>query len=373
MNVSSNGSKRLLSLDILRGIDIFMLSGGWFILYGLASRGAFGEGAFAAAVRRQLTHVRWEGFAAWDLVMPLFLFMAGIALPFSLAKYDTSAKTYLRIFRRVALLWILGMVVQGRLLSLDPHKIALYSNTLQSIAAGYLVTALIFINLKTTRWRVVAAALIFAVYWAGFTFCGDFTTPGNFAETIDRAVLGRWRDGVTWNNGEWSFSPNYHYTWIWSSLGFALTTLAGAFSGVLLKGEALAKKALNLFLFAFALVVAGLLLSLQTPIIKPIWSASMTLYSAGICAALMALTYWYVDVRGKGKWLYWFKIYGMNSIFAYVISHVISFRSVSVSLFFGFERFLGQSGYEFLIGLSNAAILLAMLMALYRKKIFIRV
>ena len=60
--------------------------------------------------------------------MPLFLFMAGIALPFSLAKYDTSAKTYLRIFRRVALLWILGMVVQGKLLSLDPHKIALYSN-----------------------------------------------------------------------------------------------------------------------------------------------------------------------------------------------------------------------------------------------------
>ena len=99
----------------------------------------------------------------------------------------------------------------------------------------------------------------------------------------------------------------------------------------------------------------------------------MMLYSAGICAALMALVYGYVDVKGQGKWLYWFKIYGMNSIFAYVIANVVSFRSVSTSLLFGFERLLGESGYEFLIGLSNVAIVFAMLVMLYRKKIFIRV
>jgi predicted acyltransferase len=373
MQTTSNKPSRLLSLDILRGIDIFMLVGGHFILRGLTNLGAFGKGEFADAMRRQLAHVPWEGFVAWDLVMPLFLFMAGIALPFSLAKYQTSTKTYLRILRRVVLLWILGMVVQGRLLSLDPKKISLYSNTLQAIAAGYLVTALIFINIKNNRWRVFVAVLLFVVYWAGFTFFGDFTPTGNFAEAIDRAVLGRWRDGVTWKDGVWSFSPKYHYTWIWSSIGFALTTLAGAFSGLMLKGEACAKKALHLFLFGDALVVAGLLLSLQTPIIKPIWSASMVLYSGGICAVLMTLTYWYIDVKGKGKWLYWFKIYGMNSIFAYVVSHVISFRSVSESLFFGFARFLEKPGYDFLLGVSNAAILFVMLVMLYRKKIFIRV
>lgn len=373
MQTTSNKPNRLLSLDILRGIDIFMLAGGHFILRGLTNLGAFGKGEFADAMRRQLAHVPWEGFVVWDLVMPLFLFMAGIALPFSLAKYQTSTKTYLRILRRVVLLWILGMVVQGRLLSLDPKRISLYSNTLQAIAAGYLVTALIFINIKNNRWRVFVAVLLFVVYWAGFTFFGDFTPTGNFAEAIDRAVLGRWRDGVTWKDGVWSFSPKYYYTWIWSSIGFALTTLAGAFSGLMLKGEACAKKALHLFLFGVALIVAGLLLSLQTPIIKPIWSASMVLYSGGICAVLMALTYWYIDVKGKGKWLYWFKIYGMNSIFAYVVSHVISFRSVSESLFFGFARFLEKPGYDFLLGVSNAAILFVMLVMLYRKKIFIRV
>ena len=68
------------------------------------------------------------------------------------------------------------------------------------------------------------------------TFLGDFTPAGNFAEQVDRWVLGRFRDGVFWNeDGTWSFSPYYNYTWIWSSLTFGVTVMLGAFAGKIMK------------------------------------------------------------------------------------------------------------------------------------------
>ncbi len=90
------------------------------------------------------SHVSWEGFSPWDLIMPLFLFMSGISMPFSLSRYKSiSDKRPLlrRLAKRILLLWIFGMMCQGNLLALDPNTIYLYSNTLQAIATGYLITA----------------------------------------------------------------------------------------------------------------------------------------------------------------------------------------------------------------------------------------
>lgn len=89
---------------------------------------------------RQFDHVAWAGFAFWDLVMPLFMFMAGVSIPFAFSKYLRSGegygRIYVRILKRVVVLWALGMVCQGNLLSLHVADWKLFSNTLQAIAVG---------------------------------------------------------------------------------------------------------------------------------------------------------------------------------------------------------------------------------------------
>ena len=234
--LSENNTSRLASLDILRGFDLFLL--------------VFFQPVFAALVRQlnlpflndilyQFDHEVWEGFRFWDLVMPLFLFMTGASMPFSLSKYVGMSGSYWpvyrRILRRVFLLFIFGMIVQGNLLGLDSSHIYLYSNTLQSIAVGYFIAAVIQLHFSF-RWQIGITLLLLFIYWIPMTFLGDFTPAGNFAEQVDRWVLGRFRDGVFWNeDGTWSFSPYYNYTWIWSSLTFGVTVMLGAFAGKIMK------------------------------------------------------------------------------------------------------------------------------------------
>ena len=152
-------------------------------------------------VMRQFEHVPWEGFRVWDLIMPLFMFMAGASMPFSFAKFgDDKRAAYLRIARRVVLLFIFGMVVQGNLLGLDPHRIYLYSNTLQAIAAGYLIASVAMLHCKL-RGQIAVAVLLLVAYWVPMTLLGDFTPDGNFAEAVDRAVLGRFRRRILGRRG----------------------------------------------------------------------------------------------------------------------------------------------------------------------------
>ena len=118
------------------------------------------------------------------------------------------------------------------------------------------------------------------------------------------------------------------------------------------------------------LIAAGLAMSPVFPIIKKIWSSSMTLCSGGICFLLIALTYYLVDVRGWHKGADWLKIYGMNAITAYTVGMVVRFSSVSESLLHGFSGF---SWYPVLIALSNSSILFFILWLMYRNRIFLRV
>ncbi len=367
--------KRLESLDILRGADIFMLVCLQPIIYWLLVNACKSDCAILQFFRIQLDHCEWVGFRFWDIVMPLFLFMSGAAFPFAMRKYTGGLSYWLKIIRRVIILFLLGMVIQGNILHFDLHVFRLYSNTLQAIAIGYLITAIVFVNFKA-KGRIIAACTIFIICWAMLTFGGDFTPDGNFAEKVDKAILGRWRDGVRWANGEWFFDPNYNYTWLVSSLNFGITVMLGAFAGSITLGENKFKNAAKLGVFAVALIIAGLLMSLQMPIIKKIWSSSMTLYSGGLCMGLMVVFYYFIDCRGKWQWMRWLKIYGMNSIFAYVVSLAIDFDSVVKSLFYGFEHrlvFDGVNYYPFLINCGNYAIVFILLYWMHKNKIFLKV
>ena len=304
--------------------------------------------------------------------------MTGASMPFSLSKYIGTTGSYWpvyrRILKRVILLFIFGMIVQGNLLGLDSQHLYLYSNTLQSIAVGYFIAAVIQLHFPF-KWQIGITLLLLLAYWIPMTFLGDFTPAGNFAEQVDRYVLGRFRDGVFWNeDGTWSFSPYYNYTWIWSSLTFGVTVMLGAFAGKIMKeGKANRKKVVQMLLVVgLALVGLALLWSLQMPVIKRIWTGSMTLLSGGYCFLLMALFYYWIDYKGHTRGLDWLKVYGMNSITAYLLGEVVNFRCVAASGSYGLEQYLGGY-YSVWLTFANYLIVFFLLGAMYKRGLFLKV
>lgn len=371
-------SGRLLSLDLLRGADLALLVLFQPIIYQWVEASEPTPGSFGEMVFGQITHVPWEGFCFWDIIMPLFMFMSGITIPFSMGKYQQGKvkadKGFLwRLLKRFVVLWVLGMIAQGNLLSFDPRLIHLYSNTLQSIAVGYVVVALLFVY---TSWRtqlaVVAACLV--GYVAVFAIWGqmDFTIDANICEEIDRQVLGHWRDGVLWKGDNWYWDDTYHYTWILSSLNFVVTVYLGCVAGMILRMKLQDLKKVRILLFSgVALIALSFLLHPVVPIIKHIWSTSMTFLSGGICLLLIALAYYWVDIKGKTKGIMWLRFYGANSLVAYMVGDHVDFSSITNSIFYGFQPLLGNY-YDVLEASVQGIIVLLILRWMYHSNIFIK-
>ena len=372
--------QRLESLDVLRGFDLFLLVGLETVMHHLSS--AINTPSFHSFMWC-FTHVQWEGFSTWDMIMPLFMFMSGITIPFALSRYkDEKDKSliYRRILKRVVLLWVFGMMCQGNLLGLNPDRIYFYSNTLQAIATGYLISALLYLH-TSIRTQIITAILLLLGFWGAMEFItvsgyggGNYTPDGNLAEWIDREVLGRFRDGASVVNGETVFPDWYRYTWILSSLNFGVTVLTGTFAGYILKDKELnaQKKLAYLLIIGSSMIAISQIWGIWHPVIKKIWTGSMTLLSSGYCFLLMALFYYIVDYKGWKKYTQWLKVYGMNSIVAYMLAMCVNFSCIGHSLFHGLEQYLGEY-YQVLLSISNAAIIYAILYYMFKKQIFLRV
>lgn len=309
------------------------------------------------------------------------MFMAGASMPFAFSKYlrdGSKKKLYKRVLKRVLLLWIFGMMAQGNLLAMDSENIYLFSNTLQAIAIGYLISAILLINFELRGQLAITAGLLL-VYWALLSFVkidgyggGNFSPDHNLAEYIDRLVLGRFRDGSQVTGTGIDFG-NYRYTWIISSLNFGVTVMTGVFAGHIMKSDlGKGKKIRWMVIAGILMMVAGQLWGLQMPVIKKIWTSSMTLYSSGICFLLMALFYYLIDYHDYGKYLNWLKIYGMNSILAYMLFMILAFSSLTESLLFGTRQFAGDY-YGVLIRLGNVSIIFFILWIMYKKGNFLKV
>lgn len=379
MKNTHSSSKRLESLDALRGFDLFFLVALGPLMHSLA-RTANVE--WLNESMWVFSHVSWEGFSPWDLIMPLFLFMSGISMPFSLSRYKSiSDKRPLlrRLAKRILLLWIFGMMCQGNLLALNPNTIYLYSNTLQAIATGYLITALLFL-FTSRRTQIITAVVLLLVYWTAMQFItvdgyggGNYTPQGNLAEWIDNTVLGRFRDTAQVIDGKVVVADWYHYTWILSSLNFGVTVLTGLFAGYIAKDKIEEKKKLKLYFgTGITMVIAGWLWNFQMPVIKTIWTSSMVLVSSGYCFLLMGLFYYWIDYKGHRSGITWLKVYGMNSIVAYMLANVVNFRCIGESLFYGLEQYMG-SYYSFLMTLWNIGAVYVIIWFMYKRGIFLKV
>ncbi|MDO5570745.1 MAG: DUF5009 domain-containing protein [Bacteroidales bacterium] len=369
---TSQIKERVQSLDILRGADLFFLGilGPLFMSFKNSTTLDISEN-----IVKQFSHVNWTGFTCWDLIMPLFMFMAGTSMPYSLSKYKSNKEFYLKIVKRFILLFILGSIVQGNLLALDINSLKLFSNTLQAIAVGYLFSAIIYRYVKSINIQIVITAILLIVYWISMSIGGDYTQNGNFAEKVDNLVLGHFRDGAYLDENGWHFADYYHYTWIVSSINFIATVMTGLIAGEIIKSqrEKLSKSLILLAGGAFMIVLAQLL-NLTHPIIKTIWTSSMVLFSSGISYILLSLFYYIIDVKQWGKHLSWLKIFGMNSIAAYLIFEVFHhpLNSFFNNFIFGLKQFF-PSYYPFILNMTTCIFIFLVLNYMFKKKIFLKV
>lgn len=374
--MEKNITKRLESLDILRGFDLFMLVFFQPVFRALA-RAFDADSTIRSVSNTVFSHVEWEGFQAWDMVMPLFLFMTGASIPFAFSKFKkgetTSKSMFRRIIKRVFLLWLFGAIIQGNILDLDISTLYLYTNTLQSIALGYFFASLLYMYLPI-RGVIVATIILPIIYTIGMQIYGSYLPFENMAEVIDRAILGNFVDGAsTDENGIVQFSKTYNYAWIYPTLNFTTTVLMGLLTGYFLKSKVEEKKkALYLFLAGAVCIILAYALSPIEPIIKKIWTSTMTLLSGGYSIILMALFYYIIDVLGKGKWLDWLKFYGMNSILAYMLYNTLKINSLLTYWLHGLEQFVGIL-YPTLIVLAHVTVIFFILRYCYKKMIFLKV
>jgi len=351
---------------------MFWIIGGYYIFQGLGK--ALNNAWYNEYIIPQLHHPDWIGFTAWDMIMPLFLFIVGAAMPFAFAKRlarQSKSRLYLHIIIRTIILFILGMIAQGHLLEYDLEKLHLFSNTLQAIAAGYLIASILFLQLRL-RWQIVVTVGLLLLFWGLMALV---PVPGhgavllnpeaNLALYIDHTLLGKFQDGTT-------------YTWILSCLTFPCTVMLGVWAGMLLKSH---KSKAKKFLLLVALGAGSLVLgwvwgnylgSLTFPIIKHIWSSSMVLVAGGYSFLLLALFYLIIDVCRLWRWSYVFIVIGMNAIFVYMATHLWNFRNLAGVFVNGLPPWTGV-WQDFTQAMAGFALVWLILLYLYRKKTFIKI
>jgi predicted acyltransferase len=367
MQGATKVGKRLESLDALRGFDMFWIIGGYWIFFSFHE---IFQSPVTQFIQRQLQHVEWEGFRFWDLIMPLFLFIVGTAMPFSfskrLARGDSRKKLYFHIAIRFAILFILGMIAQGHLLEYDLSKLHLYSNTLQAIAAGYLIGSILLLNFDI-KWQIGITGGLLLLFWALMAWipvpgygAGRFTPKGNLAMYLDKLLLGSFQDGT-------------NYTWILSSLTFACTVMLGVMGGLVLRSrKPQLKKVLWLFGAGVLSIGLGLLWSIWFPIIKHLWTSSFVLFSGGICFILLGLFYLVIDVWGFRCWAFPFKVIGMNAIFVYMITRLFDFRTIGNIFVRGLADKL-HSWNALVQALAGFLVIWLILYWMYRKMTFVKI
>jgi len=370
---------RVVSIDALRGFNIFWIIGGDGAVWAL-DRMLQNDGPLLAAAGRflgdEMHHSSWAGFTFYDFIFPLFIFVVGASIPLSLTRLverEGRAKAHWRVLRRAALLYALGIIFYG---GVAGHfgEIRLLG-VLQRIAICYLFASLMFLNFD---WRGLVAAFVVLLvgYWALMTFvpvppvgAGSYAPVANLADWIDANYLpGRLWDRVRDPEG------------LLGTVPAIASCLAGIFAGLLVQDArvALQRKVLWLIGAGAVSVVAGEIWGLQFPIIKAIWTSSFVLVAAGWSAILLGALYQVIDIWGYKAWAVVFVWIGANAITLYFINGVFGFepfarRFVGGDVARWFNAALSPGAGSLVSHLVGLALAIALAGYLYRRKIFLRV
>ena len=371
MNTGNND--RLLSIDALRGFDMFwIIDIGWASLwYGLAKLTDWQVFNWWSV---QMTHAQWDGFRFYDMIFPLFLFIAGLSFPFSweknLQKGISQKAIYVKVIRRALILILIGLVVNNNILTFNFEKGFRYTGVLFRIGTAWMFAAFIFMNTKRNG-RILWCAGLLIFYWLmialipapDFPDAPRFSREGSFACYIDRTL------GVAR-----TLSTEVGISGIIPSISTALLgMLTGAFVKTSKEGLTQTKKVLYMAGAGVVLILLGQLWGLVFPINKPMWSSSYVCFVGGLSLLLFSLFYWIIDVCGYRRWAFFFTVIGMNSITIYVATSLIDFEYTANFLFGGLVRFFPETWALLLEGITFVIVCWFFLYFLYKRKIFLKV
>jgi len=360
---------RLMSLDALRGFDMFCIVGLDALVGGLVK--ASPNAGPIQAIAHQLEHVEWAGFHFEDLIFPMFIFIVGVSLVFSTARtIETEGRgaATARILRRALLLYALGIFYYGGFAT--PFEKIRLLGVLQRIAICYLGAALIFTyfgNLGRLLWCVG----LLVGYWLVMAFvpvpggvAGDFAEGRNLANWVDKTYLPlrKW-DG------------NHDPEGLLSTLPAIANCLIGVFAGVLLRESRWSqwKKVLTLAGVGVILVGLGWLWNIPFPVIKKLWTSSFVLVACGYACLLLALFSLIIDVWGWRRWALPFVWIGMNPITIYLLDNLIEINPLARRFVGGdLNKYFGVYG-PLAVAVVGVLIIFAIARFLYDRKIFLRV
>ncbi|UOE51473.1 DUF5009 domain-containing protein [Mucilaginibacter sp. SMC90] len=361
---------RLFSLDALRGFDMFWIMGGEEIFHGMAK--ATGS-PFWGAIANQFTHPDWNGFHLYDLIFPLFLFMAGVSTPFSvgreLEKGKTRQQLLLRVIKRAFILVLLGLVVNNGIKIMPISEIR-FPSVLGRIGIAYMFANIIYLYSKE-RWQMFWFCFFIIGYWLLLKFTsapgfpiGDLTMKGNFASYVDRSILpGRLYLGIHDPEG------------LFSTIPAISTGILGILTGILLKkgGITQMRKVATMAVVGVIFLILAQIWNLDFPINKNLWTSSFVLHVGGLSLLLMALFYYIIDVKGYKKWAFYFRVIGMNSILIYISGHFIKWEYTTEGFFGWIGQLVGDPFNIVVMAICYVMVKWLFLYYLYTKKTFLRV
>lgn len=382
-------NKRLLSLDILRGITIAGMllvnnPGTWSYLY------------------RPLEHAEWIGLSPTDLVFPFFIFCMGVSMAFSLKKfnYKISRPLMWKIVRRTVVLFLIGWVVQwfGHLVrglcKGDPFVEAVnnldtlrYLGVFQRLALVYFFGSLcvVLFNRKFIPWLIGLILVAYALI-LGFGHGYDFSLENIIAQ-IDNSVLGT---DHMYHESAFGESISFDPEGILSTLPCIAHVLIGYLVGrMILSVHNNSERVSTMLLWGTVMLLAGWLLQYGIPCGKKMWSSTFVLITCGMAMCIQAMLIHFVDIKGnKGSWARFFESFGVNPLALYLIGTVLAILFGAIPLGHDAEEgniTVHSAVYDFFNSLFNeytASALYAVCFVLlnwvighilYKKKVFIKI
>ena len=300
-------TKRILSLDILRGITVAGM---------ILVNNGYGE-SFST-----LCHSKWNGLTPCDLVFPFFLFIMGVSTYLSLSKsmFKPSGAVVMKIIRRTLALFLIGLFInwfelatKGDIMCFDHLRIWA---VLQRIAICYCIVSVIALTVNH-KWIIPMVLVLLAAYAVILlTGNGYAEDASNIIARVDNCLFGA--------------DHLYHKSpvdpeGLLSTLPAVAHVLIGFYVGKKIhKADTVGYKAFNVLFIAAVLIVAGYLLSFGFPPNKRIWSPSYVLLTCGMAAALLGILMYCIDMRKSKRWYTFFQVFGVNPLFLYVTSEILS-------------------------------------------------
>jgi predicted acyltransferase len=416
-------SQRLTSVDALRGFDMFWILGADSLIYALHE---MKENALTNGLNYQLDHANWEGFHFYDLIFPLFVFLVGVSIVFSLGKTIQTvgrAEALKRILKRTVLLYLVGIFCYGGISGGWPD-IRLVG-VLQRIALAYCGAGLLFCFFRPKALAGICVALLLG-YWAilalvpirdvklskknlasiaqqaGNTNAAELFTkkgvpvkPGTPAWAAAREIFysttnyvtGKYDQGYNVSDhADFQYLPGRKWDTFHDPEGFLSTLpavgtcLLGVFAGLLLRSRQYCDKWKLIYLVSFGVggVLVGRLWGFELPVIKKIWTSSYVLMAGGYSALLLALFYWVVDVLKFQKWCQPFVWIGMNALTIYVAENILGGFGRLAARFVGgdvekfFDAHVAKGFGELVICIAGLLLAFLFVRFLYNRKIFLR-